>query len=214
VRSRQTLSRISQYSPSQDLIKRPISTYEFPESLLLKSPKRELNSPYSTIISSKIQRSATPNLSPMSPKYFYFPKTEKSPTAKKLTIGFIQRKKENLRYNSQPLEESESYKNLNGVSTPPEEEAPIQRSVSPFSEIIDEQIKNYIDSQAHRVGKLFLGQRSNFMDDSTNYSTNDSRKKKVGKGKRKISSRSPKSVSIMDKICYGKMFKLRSRKYK
>ena len=214
-RSRKTLSKLSQGSPaSKELIKRPISNYELPEYFLLRSPKREITSPYSTFISKKDTRSATPSLSSMSPKIFYFPNAGRSFKSKKLTIGLMPLKKENFRYNSHGLEESESYKNLNGVSTPPEEEVTVQRSVSPFSDIIDEQIRKYIDNHEQKIGKLRFDSPA-YVEDSANYSTNESRKKALKyANKKKNNKRTPKAFSIMHKIAYENMFKLRFRKNK
>ena len=215
-RSRKTLSKFIQHSPaSKDSYRRPISNCEIPEYFLLRSPKREIVSPYSTFIGKKDSRSATPSLSSMSPKFSYFPNARSSFKSKKLTIGLMPLKKENLRYNSHSLEESESYKNLNGVSTPPEEEVAVQRSVSPFSEIIDEQIRRYIDSNGDRIGKLRFKDRAGFVEDSANYPTNDSRKKRLKiVDRRKNGKKGSKAFSIMDQIAYGNMFNLRCRKHK
>ena len=215
-RSRKTLSKFIQHSPgSKESIKRPISNYEIPEYFLLRSPKREITSPYLTYVLKKDTRSATPSLSSMSPKSFYFPKASRSFKSKKLTIGLMPLKKENFRYNSNGLEESESYMNLNVVSTPPEEEVTVQRSVSPFSEIIDEQIRKYIDNHEQRIGKLRFNDRTGSLEDSANYSTNDSRKKRLEiMERRKNIKKTSKAFSIMDKIAYGNMFKLRCRKHK
>lgn len=219
---RKNSSRVSQIpSASRELSKRRISNYDIKE-ILTKSPRREIASPYSSNIMKNERSSFTPNYSPINHNNFYFPHRQKSVSrqSNKLTIGLMPtRTKENLRYKSQSLEESESYKNLNGVSTPPEEEIMELRTLSPFSEIIDDQIRRYIESPAGKLGKMKLSRYSGFIEDSGTYSTNESRKKISSKllkgiGSKDSKAKSPKSVSIFSKLHSGKFNKLRSRRYK
>ena len=219
---RKNSSRASQIpSASRELSKRRISNFDIKE-ILSKSPRHEITSPFSTNAMKNERSSCTPSYSPMSRNDFYFPLRQKSVYRKnnKITIGLMPtRAKENLRYKSQSLEESESYKNLNGVSTPPEEEIMEQRTISPFSEIIDEQIRRYIESPAGKLGEINLSRYSGFIEDSGTYSTNESGNKisskgLKGKGRKNSKVKSPKSVSIFSKLHSGKFTKLRSRKYK
>ena len=136
-----------------------------------------------------------------------------------MLIGLIPAKtRENLRYKTQSLEECDSYKNLNAVSTPPEEDLNQLRTLSPFSEIMDEQLRKYIENPIGKFGKLKLNRHSDIVDDSGTYSTNESRKKISSKflyvQKKEEKTRAPKSVSIVSKIRSGKFTKLRGRNYK
>lgn len=221
MRSRRNFSRISQISsPSRELSKRRISNIDIKE-IVNKSPRYEITSPYSSKPLKKERSSFTPNFSPLGQYAFYFPKSrgKQSIQYKKLSIGLMPAKtRENLRYKNQSLEECDSYQNLNGVSTPPEEEINQLRTLSPFSEIMDEQLRKYIEHPVGKFGKLKFNRQSDIVDDSGTYSTNESRKKISSKflfmQKKEEKSRPPKSVSIVSKIRSGKFTKLRGRNYK
>jgi hypothetical protein len=70
------------------------------------------------------------------------------------------RKKENLRYQQKNLEETESNQNLNVISTPPEEIS-YERSVSPFSDIIEQDLSQYLNQNLSGFSKL---SRPNYLD--------------------------------------------------
>lgn len=127
---------------------------------------------------------------------------------------------ENLRYKEKPLEECESFKNLNGVSTPPEEEKYYDRSISPFSDIIDQDLRNYI-GEPSKLSRLELPQKSlGCIEDSYQYSTAESGKRESYKfffeKKLKVHKppKTPPPFSIFSKMKQISSIRVRNKKPK
>ena len=138
---------------------------------------------------------------------------DKIQKTKNLSMGFSSsRRPENFRYSDKTLEENESYKNLNGVSTPPEEDPVRNRCTSPFSDIIDQDLSNYMNQQIPKLSKLELPKNSyGFIQDSYQYSTADSRKRDSSKFsfEKKVKTPEPPKAPPPYSI-YSKMYSISS----
>ena len=126
----------------------------------------------------------------------------------RMILGFSSsRRPENCRYKERTLEECESFNHLNGVSTPPDEDPVYDRSISPFSDIIEEDLKNYINQASSKLSKLELPKKSfGYIEDSFQYSTAESRKRESYKfsfeknAKTPEPPKTPPPLSIYSKI--------------
>lgn len=146
-----------------------------------KSPVQTSSKHTSSIFTTKEFPQSTPRLSTKPKKSLKKLKKSSKRTKSKSSLQInLLKKKENLRYLNESLEDS--IKNFNGVSTPPEENIIRHRTPSPFSDIIDEQLDKYINSPFVRLNKLDLPKTSfGGIEDSYQYSTAESRKKNLGK---------------------------------
>ena len=222
LRSPVPVSRVTQRSSiSRKKLLSEISNHEIQDFMMFsKSPKRNISKHSSSIYFTKEFPASTPRVQRQIKRVNKRRKTSsKNSIGKSSLLAKFSKKTENLRYGNLDLEES--CKNINGVSTPPDEEVSHQKSLSPFSEIIDEQLNIYINSPISRVSKLelpknFLG----YIEDSYQYSTADSRKKnfyKVSLDKKiKIPEppKTPPPFSILSKIKPGNFRRSSSRNYK
>jgi hypothetical protein len=176
----------------------------------------------------KLQASYTPNrsssISKPSPQPKPKPKKNKlrKKSNRKISLGFsTNRKTENFRYAQKNLEECESYKNLNGVSTPPEDESVLDRSTSPFSDVIQQELSNYINQSAFGISRLELPKvYSGYTEDSYQYSTTESRKRESYKFsfeknvKTPEPPKTPVPFSIYSKIYSISSVRIRNKKCK
>ena len=222
LRSPVPLSRVTQRpSISREKLLSQISNHEIHDLLIFsKSPYKDISKHSSSIFSTKEFPSSTPRVMSHVKKVNKRRKTSsKKSISKSSLLTKFSKKTENLRYGNSSFEES--CKNINGVSTPPDEEVSRQKSLSPFSEIIDEQLNIYINSPITRLTKLELPKKSlGFIEDSYQYSTAESRKKnfyKVSLDKQNRlpePPRTPPPFSILSKIKAGSIRRSSSRKYK
>ena len=158
-----------------------------------KSPVANLRKQSSFILPRKKSiQSPNTSVSPISKRFQKLKKKARISTQEKihklsnlsnLSMGFSSsRRPENFRYSDKTLEENESYKNLNGVSTPPEEDPVRDRCISPFSDIIDQDLSNYMNEHVPKLSRLDLPKYSyGLVQDSYQYSTAESRKRESSK---------------------------------
>jgi hypothetical protein len=216
------LSRVTQRpSLSREKLLSHISNHEIHEMLSFsKSPIRDISKHSSSIFNTKDFPSSTPRVTRRAPKDLKRRKSSsKKSISKSKLLSKLSKKAENLRYGNNSLEES--CKKINGVSTPPEEETGRERSLSPFSEIIEEQLNIYINSPITKMNKLDLPKKSlGYVEDSYQYSTAESRKKNYYKisldrqNKLPEPPRTPPPFSILAKIKAGSFRRSSSRRYK
>ena len=222
LRSPVPVSRVTQRSSiSRKKLLSEISNHEIHDMLIFsKSPNRNISKHSSSIFMTKEFPTSTPRVHRQMKKVNKISKTSsKKPRSKSSLLTKFCKKVQNMRYGN--LDVEESCKSINGVSTPPDEEISYQKSPSPFSEIIDEQLNIYLNSPITRIAKLELPKKSlGFIEDSYQYSTADSRKKnfyKVSLDKKIKLPEPPKTpppFSILSKIKSGNFRRSSSRNYK
>lgn len=188
-----------------------------------KSPVVSLHKQNSFILSRKKSYQTTnASASPLSRNIQKIKKRQKPYALKqkkrKLSMGFLSSRPENFRYQNKTMEESESYKYLNGVSTPPEEDPVRDRCKSPFSDIIEQDLSNYINQPLQKLCKLQLPKKSfGTIEDSYQYSTSESRKQESSKfsferkGKVPEPPKTPPPFSIYSKILNVSSLRIRNK---
>lgn len=228
---RKPISKInSKLSISRPKITSPIQNLNLNEIFgISKFPMHDLKKHYSTIFNRKASyQLANASSSPLSRRHHQYKKKDKkhkqrnSQKTYKLSLGSISnRRSENMRYNEKGLEECESYKNFNGVSTPPDEERAYNGKTSPFSDIIDKDLSSYINEPISKLGKLSIPRKSLYTtEDSYQYSTAESRKQDSYKFSFERNARTPQlpltppPCSIYTKIHGISFMRLRNKKFK
>jgi hypothetical protein len=153
-RKKNRLSRPAGSSNSSEKMMNHVTNHDIYELFRLsKSPLTHIPKHSSSIFSSKDVPSSTPRLSNRI-KTLTRRRTVSSSNYSKNSkiLSKFSKKPENFRYLDVSVDES--FRNLNGVSTPPDDYP--SSSVSPYSQVIEQQLNTYLNSPLTEATKTML----------------------------------------------------------